>query len=183
MRFNTTEIPDVFTIDLTPFEDHRGMFVRVFCQQEFAGAGLITNFVQANQSITKRKGTIRGLHYQFPPFAEVKVIRCVRGAVYDVAVDIRKESPTFLKHVVVELSQENNRMIYIPEGFAHGFQTLCDDTCLIYQHSAYYQPVAEGGIRYDDPKIAISWPLKVTDVSDKDKNLIFTDDFYEGINI
>lgn len=168
MNFVATDITGLFVIDLEPFEDHRGHFSRIFCQKEFQEAGLVSEFVQVNHSTTFRKGTIRGLHYQIPPFSEVKVIRCVRGSVIDIVVDIRKSSPTFLRYFAVELSETNNRMIYIPEGFAHGFQTLQDHSSLIYQHSNFYQPNSERGIRYDEPRLGISWPLEVTDISEKD---------------
>ena len=171
MHFNSTEFSGLHTIDLEPFEDHRGWFSRLFCSREFRDAGLQTNYVQINQSFTRLKGTIRGMHYQLPPHAEIKLVRCIKGAVYDVVIDIRQGSPTFLQYYEVELSESNRRMIYIPKGFAHGFQTLCDDTSLIYQHSTFYAPQSERGIRFDDPQIGIKWPLTITDMSEKDKIL------------
>ena len=183
MHFTPTEIAGLYTIDLTPFEDHRGWFSRLFCSRKFKDAGLHTNYVQINQSFTRLRGTIRGMHYQLPPHAEVKLIGCIKGAVYDLVIDLRHGSPTFLQYYGVELSESNRRMIYIPEGFAHGFQTLCDDTGLIYQHSTFYAPESERGIRFDDPQIGIKWPLTITGMSEKDKNLIFTGRLFNGIHI
>ncbi|NND33202.1 MAG: dTDP-4-dehydrorhamnose 3,5-epimerase [Saprospiraceae bacterium] len=183
MHINATEIKGVYTIDVDPFEDNRGWFARLYCRREFAAVGLHEDYVQVNQSVTHRKGSIRGMHYQLPPHAEVKLVRCLRGAVYDVAIDLRKGSPTFLNYYGLELSESNRRMIYIPKGFAHGFQTLTDECSLIYQHSAFYEPTAERGIRYDDPVIKIKWPLTISDISEKDKNLIFIDRLFDGIHI
>src|SRR5690606_6550465 len=182
MKFKPTELPGLVLIELEPFQDDRGFFTRIFCRREFSDAGLDADFVQTNHSITHQKGTVRGLHYQHPPDMEAKVIRCIRGAVYDVAVDLRKNSPTYLHYFTVELSESNNRMIYIPRGFAHGFQTLDDHTSLIYQHSAYYRPGAEGGLRYDDPAIGIIWPLPVTMISEKDRSYAYITPAFEGVS-
>lgn len=169
MRFTPLPLAGAFAIDLEPRADERGAFARTFCQDTFAAHGLATDFVQANQSWNLRRGTLRGMHYQHPPHAEVKYIRCIAGAVYDVIVDIRQGSPTFLQHVGLELSADNKRGIYVPAGFAHGFITLADDTQLAYMHSARYAPGSEGGIRYDDPRLGITWPLAPTVMSDKDQ--------------
>ena len=178
MIFHETALEGAYIIDLEPFSDDRGLFARTFCKREFAAIGHHKEFVQFNHSHSNQKGTLRGLHYQRPPHAEIKLIRCIRGSVFDVIVDLRHQSPTFLQHVGVELSEQNLRMIYVPEGFAHGFQTLQDHCELIYHHTAFYTPDSDGGIRYNDPKIRISWPLGLSTISDKDKNLpLLSDDF------
>ena len=169
MKFLETPLANAYLIDLRPFQDDRGLFARTFCQREFEEIGHQKPFVQFNHSHTNTKGTLRGLHFQHPPHAEIKLIRCIKGSVFDVMVDLRKDSPTFLQHVGVELSERNMRMIYIPEGFAHGFQTLEDHCELIYHHTAYYQPGSEGGIPYNDPAIGIEWPLDPTVLSEKDQ--------------
>lgn len=181
MVFHKTALRDVYTIDLNIFSDDRGIFARTFCKREFAQIGHTEEFVQFNHSRTLQRGTLRGLHFQRSPYAEIKLIRCIRGSVFDVVVDLRQESPTFLQHIGVELSEQNMRMIYIPEGCAHGFQTLEADSELIYHHTAFYTPAAEGGIRYDDPQLAIQWPLTPTLMSDKDKMYPFIEEWFEGI--
>ncbi len=170
MQFHSTPLAGAYSISLEPFVDERGLFARTFCQREFAAIGHDKDFVQFNHSRNTHKGTIRGLHYQNPPHAEIKLIRCIKGAVYDVLVDVRKHSPTFLQHFGIELSAENMLMIYIPEGFAHGFQTLKDDTELIYHHTAFYTPGAESGLKFDDSRLDIKWPLPPTIISEKDQN-------------
>lgn len=181
MVFHETALRDVYIIDLNIFSDDRGIFARTFCKREFAQIGHTEEFVQFNHSRTLQRGTLRGLHFQRPPHAEIKLIRCIRGSVFDVVVDLRQGSPTFLQHIGVELSEQNMRMIYIPEGCAHGFQTLEADSELIYHHTAFYTPAAEGGIRYDDPQIAIEWPLTPTLMSDKDQQYPFLQGSFEGI--
>jgi dTDP-4-dehydrorhamnose 3,5-epimerase len=182
MTFIETPLPGAYLIEINPFSDHRGSFARTFCKNEFRQIGHEKEFVQFNHSITLQKGTIRGMHYQRPPFSEIKLIRCIRGKVYDVIVDIRQGSPTFLDYYGVELSEANNLQLYIPEGFAHGFQTLDDNAQLIYHHTSFYQPGFEGGIKYSDPSIGIDWPLKVTCISDKDNNYEFLNQF-NGIKL
>lgn len=182
MIFHKTILQGAYLIDLEPFQDQRGLFARTYCRREFKQIGHHKPFVQFNHSLTRDRGVIRGLHYQRPPHAEIKLIRCIRGAVYDVIVDIRRESPTFLQYVGVELSDRNRRTIYVPEGFAHGFQTMEDNTELIYHHTAFYAPEAEGGLRYDDPVLAIDWPLKPTFLSEKDQKHPFINEDYKGIN-
>lgn len=178
MIFHETALKGAYIIDLEPFSDDRGLFARTFCKREFATIGHDKEFVQFNHSHSNQKGTLRGLHFQRPPHAEIKLIRCIRGSVFDVIVDLRQQSPSFLQHVGVELSEQNMRMIYVPEGFAHGFQTLEEHTELIYHHTAFYTPDSDGGIRYNDPKIKIVWPLEVSTISEKDKNLpLLSDDF------
>ncbi|MBK8505603.1 MAG: dTDP-4-dehydrorhamnose 3,5-epimerase [Saprospiraceae bacterium] len=183
MVFRETNISGLYLIDLTPFEDLRGFFSRIFCKREFSAAGLVTDFVQSNHSITNQSGSIRGLHYQRPPHMEVKLIMCVTGAVWDVVVDLRENSPTYLQHFGVQLSEFNRQMIYIPQGFAHGFQTMKDHSSLIYQHSDYYHPESENGLKYNDPALSIQWPMEVTNISIKDQNHPWIDDKFEGIRI
>ncbi len=168
MIFTPTELKDATIIDLEPFHDERGFFARTWCQREFAEHGLVATVVQANMSYNRRKGTLRGMHFQREPHAETKLVRVVRGAIYDVIIDLRPDSPTFKRWIGVELTAENRRALYVPAGFAHGFQTLADDTEVFYQVSAFYTPGAEGGVRYDDPAFAVSWPLPVSVISAKD---------------
>lgn len=170
MKFIETELAGAFIVDLAPHEDNRGFFARLFCQQEFATHGLKPLVAQANVGSNRRRGTMRGMHFQFPPAAETKYVRCVRGAVLDIIVDLRPESPTYLRHVAVELSAANQRGIYIPERFAHGYQTLMDDTDTIYMVGEFYTPGVEGGLMYDDPALGLRWPLPVDVISDKDKS-------------
>jgi len=169
MIFTDTHLAGAFIIDLERRGDHRGFFARTFCEAEFAAHGLNTRIVQANLSSNYRRGTVRGLHFQFPPHAETKLVRCTRGAMLDVIVDLRPESPTYLQHVGVELTAENGRALYVPERFAHGYQALADDTDTFYQVGHAYTPAAEGGIAFDDPRLAIAWPLPPADVSDRDR--------------
>lgn len=159
-----------YLVTLEKREDERGFFARSWCRREFGSLNLNTNLVQCNISYSKCRGTLRGMHYQLAPHSECKLIRCVRGAIYDVIIDLRPQSPTFHKWFGVELTAANYRMLYVPEGVAHGFQTLTDDTEVFYQVSEFYQPEAERGIRWNDPKIGIDWPLPVQSISEKDKN-------------
>ncbi len=168
MIFKETSLKGCYVIELEPFTDERGWFARTFCKEEFNKIGHQKEWVQLNHSFTKQKGTIRGMHYQMPPFSEIKLVRCIAGTVYDVVIDLRKGSSTFLNYFAVELSSENKKMIYIPEGFAHGFQTLSDDSELIYHHTAMYKPGVEGGIKYNDTLIKLSWPLPVANISPRD---------------
>lgn len=168
MKFNRTPLDGAYTIELEKRGDDRGFFARFFCENEFEQAGLETRFVQINNSLSAKKGTLRGLHYQLPPAAEVKVVRCLRGALYDVIVDIRAGSSTFGKWFGAELSAENRTMMYVPRGFAHAFVTLTDDTEALYLVSSFYSPENERGIRYNDPAIGIEWPIEPTELSDKD---------------
>lgn len=170
MQFIETKLKGAYIIDLEPRSDSRGFFARTFCQQEFEAHGLNPNVVQCNLSFNTKKGTLRGLHYQRPPATEAKLIRCIRGAIYDVIVDMRPESPTYLQHVGVELSAENHRAFYIPDLFAHGYQALTDGAEALYQVSEFYTPGVEGGLRYDDPVLGIDWPLPATEVSEKDQS-------------
>ncbi len=183
MKIQETEISGVYIIYPRIIEDERGRFTRTFCQKTFQNAGISLDFVQFNHSLNYKKGTVRGLHFQHPPFAESKLIRCVRGRAKDVAVDIRKGSPTFLKHISLELTEENMVSILIPPGCVHGFQALEDNTALIYHHSQFYTPQVEGGIRFDDPMLEIAWELPPVNVSDKDKNYSLLNHQFKGITI
>jgi dTDP-4-dehydrorhamnose 3,5-epimerase len=168
MRFAPIDLAGAYAIHLEPRQDARGSFARAFCAQEFAARALETAFVQANISVNARAGTLRGLHFQRAPHEEVKLVRCVKGAVYDVIVDLRDGSPTFRQSFGTELSEANGLMLYVPKGFAHGYQALTDGATVFYMVSAFYAPENEAGLRYDDPKLAIRWPRPARDISDKD---------------
>ena len=169
MIFLETPLQGAYVIELEKLEDERGFFARSWCVREFATKGLDPHLVQCNVSFNKRKGTLRGLHYQIPPHAEVKLVRCTKGSLFDVIVDLRKDSPTFLKWVGVELTASNHRMLYIPKLFAHGFQTLEDDTEIFYQMSEFYEPAASKGLRWNDPRLGINWPDDCGAMSQKDQ--------------
>jgi len=166
--FTETRLKGVYIIDIEPIEDERGFFARSWCRKEFIKRGLNPNLVQCNISYNKKSGIIRGLHYQAAPYGETKLVRCTRGSIYDVIVDIREESKTFRQWFGVELSQENRRMFYIPKGFAHGFQTMEYDTEVFYQMSEFYFPGYARGIRWNDPVVGIVWPGKDLMISEKD---------------
>jgi dTDP-4-dehydrorhamnose 3,5-epimerase len=171
--FTPARLQGVYEIDVTPHEDRRGFFARSFCQREFAAHGLNPRVVQCNVSYNRRRGTLRGMHYQAAPDAEAKLIRCVRGAVYDVVVDLRAESPTFRQWAAAELRAEPGRpskMLYVPEGFAHGFLTLQDDTEVLYQMSEFFVPDAARGVRWDDPAFSVQWPEPVRVISERDRS-------------
>jgi dTDP-4-dehydrorhamnose 3,5-epimerase len=170
MLFSELSIPGAYTIELSCIEDHRGFFARTFCREEFSKRGLNPYFEQGCISYNRKKGTLRGMHYQEAPHAEVKIIRCVKGSLYDVLLDLRPSSPTFKKWVGVELNEAQYCLLYLPEGIAHGFQTLQDDTEISYQISTAYAPEAARGVRWDDPAFGIQWPLKVEVISEKDQN-------------
>jgi dTDP-4-dehydrorhamnose 3,5-epimerase len=183
MKFIEAPLKGAYAIDLDPSRDERGLFARTFCQKEFAEIGFCKQIVQINHSVTLQKGSIRGMHYQRPPACEIKIIRCIGGMVFDVMVDLRAGSPTFLKWHGVELSKDNMRMVYIPEGFAHGFQTLSNNAELIYHHSEFYNPEYEEGLRFDDPSLAIRWPSPVSAISPKDQNYPLINNKFKGIEI
>jgi dTDP-4-dehydrorhamnose 3,5-epimerase len=168
MLFSETKLTGAFVIDIERREDSRGFFARAFCQNEFAAHGLKPVIAQANVAYNKLKGTVRGMHFQYPPAAETKLVRCTRGAILDIIVDLRPESRTYLQHVAVELNETNARALYVPERFAHGYQVLSDGTETSYQVGEFYAPELEGGLMYDDPRLNLTWPLPVTIVSDKD---------------
>jgi dTDP-4-dehydrorhamnose 3,5-epimerase len=168
MRFTPTTLRDAVLIDLDKRADPRGWFARIFCEAEFAQAGLKTRFVQSNASANPKAGTLRGMHFQHAPHAEVKVVRCTRGAIFDAIIDLRPDSPTFRRWEGFELTADNGRMLYVPEGFAHGYLTLADESEVAYLVSYPYTPGAEGGLRYDDPAFGVAWPREVAVLSDKD---------------
>ena len=170
MKFQTTKIPGVAVIDLEPLADERGFFARSWCAHEFAAQGLTTNVAQTSLAFTAQAGTVRGLHYQASPHAEEKLVRCVRGAAYVVVADLRPESPTHREWIGVELSAENRRMLYVPRHCAQGYQTLVNDTELLYQMSEFYVPESARGVAYDDPAFGIIWPLPVSMISPKDQS-------------
>jgi dTDP-4-dehydrorhamnose 3,5-epimerase len=169
MRFDATSLCGAWLIEPVPARDQRGFFARTFCAQEYAERGLTTRFVQNSTSQSVAKGTLRGMHFQRAPNAEVKVVSCLKGAVWDVIIDLRPESPTYRRWQGFALTAENRRQLYVPEGFAHGFQTLRDDTEVGYLISAFYAPQAADGLRYNDPAFAIKWPLPLTVISAKDE--------------
>jgi dTDP-4-dehydrorhamnose 3,5-epimerase len=169
MKFRSCDVAGAWAIDPTPHQDARGRFMRAWCQREFADQGIAFTPLQANMGFSVARGTIRGLHYQVAPALEAKLVRCTRGAVFDVVVDMRVQSPTYLAWYGMELSADNGRMLYVPEGCAHGCQSLVDDTEILYMASAFYAPDDARGVRFDDPAIAIRWPLPATMVSDQDR--------------
>jgi dTDP-4-dehydrorhamnose 3,5-epimerase len=167
--FTETKLKGAFTIDLERREDSRGFFARAFCQHEFEAHGLKPVIAQANVAHNVFKGTVRGMHFQYPPAAETKLVRCTRGAIFDIIVDLRPESPTYLDHVAVELNEDNQRALYVPERFAHGYQVLSDNTDTSYQVGEFYTPEVEAGLLYNDRRLALKWPLPLGTISDKDK--------------
>ncbi|HUC17137.1 MAG TPA: dTDP-4-dehydrorhamnose 3,5-epimerase [Acetobacteraceae bacterium] len=169
MKFLPTPLAGAHLVELDRRGDQRGFFARLFCEHEFAAAGLESHFVQANTSFSARRGTLRGMHYQLPPAAEVKLVRCLSGALQDVIIDLRPESSTFGQWFGAELTPQNRVMMYVPRGFAHGFITLTDDTEVLYLVSAFYAPQHERGIRFDDPSFGIGWAIMPTELSDKDR--------------
>lgn len=169
MIFTRTKLPGATIVDVERREDARGYFERTYCEREFEANGLPTRMVQTSMSLTRRAGTLRGMHYQAAPHAEDKLVRCVRGAIWDAIVDIRPDSPTYCEWVGVELNESNGRMLLVPKGFAHGFLTLTNDVAVTYQVSAFYMPAAERGARHDDPAFGIEWPVAVSDMSDRDR--------------
>lgn len=181
MIFTESSLAGCYIIELTPFSDDRGWFARTYCKDEFQKIGHTKEWLQMNHSFTAKQGALRGMHFQKPPYSEIKLVRCIAGAVFDVVIDLRKTSPSFMKWFGVELSAKNKKMIYIPEGFAHGFQTLTDNCELIYSHSAMYMQEAEGGLMYNDPALGIEWPLAITDISEKDKKHNLLDKNFNGI--
>src|SRR5882724_2187019 len=169
MQFTETKLPGAYVIELERKEDSRGFFARAFCQKDFAAHGLKPLIAQANVAYNFKKGTLRGMHFQFPPAAETKLVRATRGAILDIIVDLRPESPTYLQHIGVELSEDNGRALYVPERFAQGYQVLRDKTETSYQVGEFYTPGVEGGLLYSDPRLGLTWPLPVTVMSEKDQ--------------
>jgi len=168
MQFIATRLEGAYLIDTQPHLDERGAFERLFCAREFAALGLEASVAQCNLSSTRRAGTLRGLHFQVAPSAETKLVRCVRGAIYDVIVDLRPDSATYLEHVAIELSAAKPRSLYVPAQFAHGFQTLTDDVDVLYMMGNFYAPELARGLRFNDPRLGVQWPLLVTEISERD---------------
>jgi dTDP-4-dehydrorhamnose 3,5-epimerase len=177
-----TNFKDLYIIEPNSFKDERGALSRVFCEEELKDIFKF-NIKQINHSVTKDKGTARGLHFQYEPNAEIKMVKCIKGAIFDVVVDIRENSPTFLQHFTVELTEQNQKMMYIPKGFAHGFQTLEDNSELLYLHSNIYTPSNEGALNIYDPILNIKWPLTTANLSVRDKEHPYLDINFKGIKI
>lgn len=170
MRFTETKIPGAYVIDIERREDHRGFFARGWCQREFAAHGLATRFVQANIGFSHKQGTLRGMHFQSRPYQEVKLVRCTMGRIVDIIVDLRPASSTYKQWVSIELTADNRTMLYVPEGCAHGYQTLEDNTEVVYDTSQFYAPKHAAGVLYNDPAFGIVWPLPVAVISEADRN-------------
>lgn len=178
MKFSETPLKGAFVVETQLFRDKRGIFARFFCQNDLKEIHKHESIEQINYSLTARKGTIRGMHFQYPPKSEIRMVRCPAGSVFDAIVDLRQGSPTFLHWHGEIISADNMKMMYIPKGFAHGFQTLEENCALLYLHSGFYSPSHEGGLRYNDPILGIRWPLAVTQISDRDqKHPLITPDF------
>ena len=183
MKFTETKLKGAYIIELEKFVDERGFFAREFCKNEYEKLGLANNIVQINVSYNKHKGTLRGMHYQLTPKAEDKIIRCIKGSIYDVIVDIRANSETFGEWVGIELSSENRKMIFVPKGFAHGFQTIEENSEVHYFHTEFYSPECEKGIRCNDPKIGIKWPLSITEISKRDESYPLISEKFKSVNL
>jgi len=183
MKFIETNLKNLYIIEPELLKDERGLFYRVFCRNELKEIEHVKEIVQINQSLTKKKGSLRGMHFQYPPKAEIKIVKCLYGSVFDVAIDLRKNSSTLLQWHGEVLSAENKKMIYIPEGFAHGFQTLENNSELLYLHTEFYSPKYEGGIRYNDPRINIKWPLEISYISNRDNEFNLLDNNFLGISV
>jgi dTDP-4-dehydrorhamnose 3,5-epimerase len=181
MDFINTPFEGAYIIEIKTFKDERGQFARTFCQTEFSIIGLTKPIVQVNHSMTYVKGTVRGMHYQIQPSAETKIIRCLQGCVFDVMIDLRKNSKTFLHWFGIEITKENMKMVYIPEGFAHGFQSMTDNVELLYFHTEFYNKELERGLRFDDQALKITWPLSVSMVSSKDLSHPCVDHNFNGL--
>jgi dTDP-4-dehydrorhamnose 3,5-epimerase len=181
MKFYKTELPGAYVIRPEPFKDHRGSFARLYCADEMLEIGHYKPIVQVNHSVTEKIGVIRGMHYQAPPSAEIKIVKVTKGVVFDVIIDVRKGSPTFLKHHTEVLSSTKGNALYIPEGFAHGFQTMTKGCEVMYFHTALYGPKDSKVIRYDDPAIRIMWPIEVTGISEQDRECPWLNKRFEGV--
>ena len=181
MKIHPTPIVDLVVAESKPFKDERGAFARLFCEQELSSLFGQRKIVQINHSCTEAVGAVRGLHFQHAPNAEMKLVRCLKGKVWDVAVDLRPQSPGYKRWYAQELSPQNAHMMVIPEGFAHGFQVLEAGSELLYLHTAFYMPESEGGVRYDDPALAIAWPIQVTEISVRDSSHTYIDSSFRGV--
>jgi dTDP-4-dehydrorhamnose 3,5-epimerase len=183
MNFRSTPLLGLTLVETTPVQDERGLFVRLFCEREYMALRPRLRWSQVNLSQTRKMGAVRGMHFQYPPAAEAKLIRCLRGRVFDVAVDLRADSPTFLRWHGMQLDEGEPIQLFIPEGFAHGFQALTDNVQLLYLHTAPWSREQEGRLRYDDPALAIDWPLPVTQVSEKDRSAPMLDREFAGVHL
>ena len=183
MIFDELALSGTYLIKPQYFHDNRGSFGRLLCKDELKKIGHTEDIVQVNHSINSTKGSIRGMHYQISPCCEVKIIKCLKGAIWDVIIDLRKNSPTFLQWTGIEISAKNQHIIYIPKGFAHGFQVLENDSELLYMHTANYSPAHERAMNYNDPKFGIDWPLTITEVSTKDSSHLMLDENFKGLEI
>ena len=183
LTIHATALAGLYEIHGNTSSDARGRFSRLFCEQELAAIRPGLHFTQINLSQTAAKGSVRGMHYQMPPAAEAKLVRCLRGRVFDVALDLRTGSTTFLQWHAVELAEDNDRAIFIPEGFAHGFQTLSDDAQLLYMHTVSWTPASEAGLRHDDPRLAIAWPDSVTVSSERDRSFALLGPDFVGVSL
>jgi dTDP-4-dehydrorhamnose 3,5-epimerase len=181
MTIHPTPIPDLMVAESKAIKDDRGTFIRLFCEQELSSVLEERKILQINHSCTQAIGAVRGLHFQYAPHTEMKLVRCLRGKVWDVAVDLRPQSPSYMRWYAQELSPQNAYMMVIPEGFAHGFQVLEADSELLYLHTAFYKPESEGGLRHDDPDLGIAWPLPITDISARDSSLANIEKGFRGI--
>ena len=184
-RFNfiETSLNNLYKIEQKPIEDERGFFSRFFCAEEFKEIGFTNAIIQMNHTYTKKKGAVRGMHFQNPPYSDTKIITCIKGEVFDVAVDIRKDSPTFLHWHAEVLSEKDNSSLYVPDGFAHGFQTLTENCELLYAHSSSYQYYAEGGLNVLDSEMSIQWPLKISEISERDQNHPMININFKGVGL
>jgi dTDP-4-dehydrorhamnose 3,5-epimerase len=176
MKFKETKLKGAYVIELERRGDSRGFFARTFCQKEFETHGLNSNIAQASVASNIMRGTLRGMHFQYPPVAETKLVRCTRGAILDIIVDLRPESATYLQHIAIELNEENRCALYVPARFAHGYQTLCDKTDATYEMGEFYSPNAEGGLLYNDRRLDLHWPLPVNAISERDQKFACLDD-------
>lgn len=183
MKFTETALDGLFVVTPKPIEDIRGCFVRSFCLNEFSRIKKDIRIVQINHSRTREAGSIRGMHFQFPPFCETKIVRCIKGSVYDVAIDLRRDSKTYMRWHGEVLTADDMKMLMIPEGFAHGFQTLEEDCEMMYLHSEFYNKEYEGGVRYNDPAFGINWNIMVTNISERDRNHPLINDSFRGIEV
>jgi len=181
--FTATILNDLFVVQRKVIEDDRGFLSRFYCAEEFSQAGMNKPIVQINHTLTRKKGAVRGLHFQHPPHAETKLVSCLKGEIWDVAVDLRSDSPTFLQWHAEILSAANRKSLLIPEGYAHGFQALTDNCELIYLHTAAYHPESEGALNATDPKLGIAWPLAITEISDRDRNHKLIEQSFQGITV
>ncbi|MFC1856962.1 dTDP-4-dehydrorhamnose 3,5-epimerase [Thermodesulfobacteriota bacterium] len=178
MKFTKLPLDSAYLIEQKVIHDKRGMFSRLFCKQELESIGHKKEIVQVNHSVNLKAGALRGMHFQYPPSAEIKMVKCLRGSVFDVVIDLRRHSATFMKWHGEVLSGNNMKMMYIPEGFAHGFQALADNCELLYFHTEYYSPEHEGAVRYDDPMVGITWPRAITEISERDsRHPLLSEDF------